>query len=173
MDKASENKSRSSGCMMAFLSILLGLCLALASALYQRQNDPACGGSLSAGFPLPYLCDETGGSPISSWGRIDMVELLGTNMRVFLLDLLLYCALTALIWTLVRGVLLGERKRFEDFSWGIVLGLIYIVAFLFAFLSFQSGRLDFKVPPPRTPTPILFTPTPFGTMPPPPITPPS
>lgn len=166
-----EDRSFRSGCSLGILSILLGFSLTLGTAFYQRPDDPACGGGLSAGFPLPFLCDEAGGSPISSWGRIDLFELLGTNPRVFLLDFLLISALLLLVWMVVRSLL---RKRFaeeEQFRWAALLCIGYIVAFLFAFMAFQSGNLNFEKPFPRTPTPIIYTPTPFGTPALPQITP--
>ncbi len=168
-----QSWSFSSGCALGLMSILLGSVLTLASATYQHDYDSAChGGGLSAGFPLAFLCDDSAGSPISSWGKIDLVDFFNMNPRVFLLDILLYSALFVILWSAVRAVL-GKGLADESFRWAVLLCIGYIIAFLFAFVSFQSSYLNFEIPLPRTPTPIIYTPTPFGTMPPPPITPPS
>lgn len=173
MAQAPERELRgfSSGCMLIVLSVLLAACLTLGTALYQRPSDPACQGALSAGFPLPFLCDDTGGSPVSSWGRIDLFELLGINLRVFLLDLLLYGALLSLLWTAALGLTHSGWALVEVLRRGGLLCLAYILTFLFAFMAFQANHLDFSRPIPRTPTPIIFTPTPLGTPPPLQITP--
>ena len=167
-----EKRSFPGGCSLAILSIILGICLTLGTTMYQRQNDPVCRGNLSAGFPLPFLCDESGGSPISSWGRIDWWELFGMNLNVFLLDFLLYGALISIAWLVGVGLVRNEVSQNENFRRGILLCMGYMVAFLFAFISFQSGRLNFERPTATgTPTPTFFTPTSPGTLPPPEATP--
>lgn len=167
----------STGCAFGILSLVLGVIATFASALYQRHPDPAChGGGLSAGFPLAFLCDDSAGSPISSWGKIDLVDFFNMNPRVFLLDILLYSALFGVLWIVGRAIFGNGLAHDELFRWAVLLSIGYIIAFLFAFMSFQSSYLNFEIPLPRTPTPIIYTPTPFGTMPPPPpppITPPS
>lgn len=168
------SKSFSGGCALGLVSILLGIVLALASAIYQRDSDPTChGGGLSAGFPLPFLCDDSAGSPVSSWGKIDLVDFFNMNPRVFLLDILLYSTLFVILWIAARAVFGKGLAHDEYFRWAVLLCLGYVTAFLFAFVSFQSSTLNFEIPFPRTPTPIIYTPTPSGTLPPPPITPPS
>ncbi|HLO27649.1 MAG TPA: hypothetical protein VK249_00850 [Anaerolineales bacterium] len=160
-------RSFPTGCGFALVSIALGFCLTLGSAFYQRASDPTCHGNLSAGFPLPFVCDEAGGSPIDSWGRIDLFELFGTNLRVFLLDFLLYGALLSLAWIVILGLFRKGLAHVDNFRWGILLCVGYIVAFLFIFMAFQASQLDFRRPFPRTPTPVIFTPTPLGTALPP------
>jgi hypothetical protein len=163
----------STGCAFGILSLVLGFVATFASAMYQRYPDPAChGGGLSAGFPLAFLCDDSAGSPISSWEKIDLVDFFNMNPRVFLLDILLYSALFVILWIAGRAIF-GNSLADEPFRWAVLLCLGYIIAFLFAFVSFQSSYVNFEIPLPRTPTPIIYTPTPFGTLPPPPITPPS
>jgi hypothetical protein len=160
------------GFVFSLVNLLLGFCLTIASVLYQHGPDPACQGGLGAGFPLSFICDDTGGSPISSWGRFDLADLSGVNPRVFLLDLLLLDALVSVIWVIVAGMFDRGLSQVDIYRWALLFCAVNILAFLFAFLSFQSGKLDFSVPFPRTPTPFIPSPTPNGTPPPlPPVAP--
>ena len=161
------------GCVFGILTILLGIGLTVGTVFYQRQYYPVCQGGLSAGFPIAFLCDDGGGSPISSWGVIDGADWFNMNLLAFLLDFLLYGALLSLAWLVVMGFIHKGLSQVEIFRWGTLICIGYIVAFLFAFLSFQSNSLNVEVPFPRTPTPYIFvpTPTPFGTPPTPEFTP--
>jgi hypothetical protein len=48
------------------------------SANYQYPEHPSCGGMLGAGFPVLFICDDWGGgSPTSSWEKIDYVASTG------------------------------------------------------------------------------------------------
>ena len=154
------------GCVIGMASALLGLCLTLGTILYHREADPdpMCGGGVSAGFPLSFICDDTGGSPIGSWGKIDFADIFNINPRPLLLDFLLDSAALTLAWLVLSGLRKGLAHA-EIFRWAVLLCIGYMVAFLFAFLLFQSHTLNFEVPAPTTPTPILYTPTPFGTLP--------
>jgi hypothetical protein len=167
------NRSSPRGCIFCFLTILLAICLTVGSAFYQRQYYPVCQGGLSAGFPIAFLCDDTGGSPISSWGVIDGADWFNMNLLAFLLDFLLNGALLSLAWVVIMGFVRKGFFQVESFKWGVLICIGYIVAFLFVFLSFQSNSLNVEIPFPRTPTPYIFapTPTPFGTPPPPAFTP--
>ena len=151
------------GCAFALISLLLGLVFTLGTVLYQGDRDSAnCGGALSAGFPLAFVCDDSAGSPISSWGKIDLADIVNINPRALLLDLLLISALLTLAWTVITGLRKGLAQD-ETFRWAMVLCTGYILAFLFFFLMFQAHTLNFAPPRPTTPTPIIYTPTPFGT----------
>ena len=168
-----ENKSFSRGCILGILSIVLGIVLTISSAQYQRQYYPVCHGGLSAGFPIVFICDDTGGSPISSWGKIDFGDVANVNPITFILDFLLYSALLSIAWSMLTGLWSKSLAQDENFRWGLLLSTGYIVLFLFAFMSFQSNSLSIEIPFPRTPAPeiIIYTPTPFGTPPPPEFTP--
>jgi hypothetical protein len=162
------NRSFPRGCLLGLVSILLGICLTAGSAFYQRRDYPVCQGGLSAGFPLVFLCDGSGGSPIGSQGKIDLADWFNGNPLAFLLDFLLYGALLSLAWLIVMGLIRKSLSSDENFRWGLALCILYIVTFLFAFMSFQSNSLNVEVPFPKTPTPYIFvpSPTPFGTLPP-------
>jgi hypothetical protein len=168
-----ENRSFSRGCSLGILSIVLGIVLTISSAQYQRQYYPVCQGGLSAGFPIVFICDDTGGSPISSWGKIDFGDLANVNLIAFILDFLLYSALLSIAWSMLAGMRNKSLSQDENFKWGLLLSTGYIALFLFAFMSFQSNSLHIEVASPRTPIPeiIIYTPTPFGTPPPPEFTP--
>ena len=163
---SSSPPGRMNGCVIGMASALLGLCLTLSTVLYQREADPnpMCGGNLSAGFPLSFICDDTGGSPVSSWGKIDFADIINIKPRLLLLDFLLDSAALTLAWTVLAGLRKGLAQA-EVFRWAVLWCIGYIVAFLFAFLLFQWQALNFEVPAPTTPTPIVYTPTPFGTPP--------
>lgn len=147
------------GCIFGLSGTLLAFFITLGTTFIQRTNDPVCGGNLSAGFPLPFLCNNTGGSPISSWGRIDLFELLSIKWRVFLLDFLLYGALVTFLWIVPARLRHNDLMQNEFFRSGVLLCLGYNLAFLFAFVSFQADRLNFDKPIPRTPTPIIYSST--------------
>lgn len=155
--------------MLGVLSIVLGICLTAASALYQRQYYPVCEGGPSAGFPIVFICDTSGssGTPVTSWGRIDLADWVNINPLAFLMDLMLYSTLIILVGLVVTGLSAGGFSQDEKFQWGIVFCIGYLAIFLFAFMAFQTNSLKVEPSFPRTPMPIIYTPTPFGTPPPP------
>ena len=165
MKLSTSSAARSgNGCAFGLISLLLGLVFTLGTVRYQRDPDLSCGGGLSAGFPLAFICDDTGGSPVSSWGKIDLADIANINPRAFLLDLLLISALLTLAWTVLTGLRKGLAQA-EIFRWAMVLCTGYILAFLFFFLLFQAHSLNLEPPRPTTPTPFVPSPTPFGTQP--------
>jgi hypothetical protein len=168
-----ENKSLPRGCILGILSIVLGIILAIGSTQYQRKYYPVCEGGLSAGFPIVFICDDPGGSPISSWGKIDFGDVANVNPLAFILDLLLYSALLSVAWFILTGLWSKGLSQDENFKWGLLLSTGYLALFLFALMSFQSNSLSIEISFPRTPAPeiIIYTPTPFGTPPPPEFTP--
>lgn len=164
---------RGQGCMLGIAGILLGIGLTAVSALYQRQYYPVCHGGPGAGFPIVFVCDTSGssGTPESSWGRIDLADWVNVNPLAFLMDLMLYSTLLSLMWLVVTGLSTGGWTRDESFRWGILLCVGYLTVFLFAFMAFQTNSLNIEGASPRTPMPVIFSPTPFGTPPPPEFTP--
>lgn len=144
--------------------------MTVGSVVYQRRYYPVCQGGLSAGFPIAFVCDG-GGSPVSSWGKIDLADWINVIPLALLLDILLYGALISLAGLIGSGILRRSLPQDEYFRWGVLICIGYVVIFIFAFLSFQANSLKIEIAFPRTPTPIVFTSTPFGTPPPPPWTP--
>ena len=63
------------GCLFSLSSVVLAFLLTVSTVGVQRRNDPACYGQLGAGFPVAFICDDAGGSPLSSAGKIDSAAL--------------------------------------------------------------------------------------------------
>jgi hypothetical protein len=124
------------GCVFGFLTV--------GTLFYQRQYYPVCQGGLSAGFPIAFLCDGSGGSPIGSWGKIDLADWVNGNPLAFLLDFLLYGALNSLAGLIVMGLFRKGLSQDENFRWGVLLCFGCIVAFL----------TPFGTPPPPAWTPF-------------------
>ena len=100
------------GIFFDLLHLSLAILLMIASAVYQRPIDPLCGGTLSGGFPIAFLCDNAGESPISDWGKItwsiDIPNLLGTYV-----DTLFYLVLLWMISFAVLRTIQPVKKRIQ------------------------------------------------------------
>lgn len=100
------------GLFFDFLHLSMAIFLTLATASYQRPSDPLCGGGLSGGFPLAFLCDNAGESPIRDWGiitwGIDMPNLLGTYI-----DVLFYLAVLWAISFMALMTIQPLKKRMK------------------------------------------------------------
>jgi hypothetical protein len=75
------------------LSVLLAIGLTIATVNYQHTSQLLCDGRLSAGFPLAFICDASGESPLSSVGKIDWADLDSINRMGSFIDILLYLTL--------------------------------------------------------------------------------
>ena len=82
------------GLFFDLLLLSLAFLLMLATVSYQRPYDPLCGGGLSGGFPLGFLCDNAGESPIHDWGKIswsiDMPNLVGAFVDILFYVVMLW-----------------------------------------------------------------------------------
>lgn len=158
------------GCAISLVSIFLALCLLALSVNYQYPEHPLCRGGFGAGFPMLFICDAgLGSSPISSWGKITLVDVPNGGIRPggFLLDFLFYLGL---VWIVEFAVAVIFRKGFhrQDLGWAAFLGIVYIAGLLCGSLVFFSSELYIKGYA-RTPTPnqtIIPSPTSLETMPP-------
>lgn len=93
------------GCLIrGTLVVLLALCCAGLSVRYQRLDALPCQ-SLGAGFPLPFVCDSSGESPIRSWGKIDAADIVRIVMPALLLNVLFYMLLVLIAWRVVYGII--------------------------------------------------------------------
>jgi hypothetical protein len=101
------------GCMLNLLIGLLAIMLTVQSAHVQRPYERACDGFVGGGFPLPFLCDDLGESPTSSWGRIDETDwyVLVIFHPYFLVNVLFYVVLLWVPWFIVRGFSQLVRRR--------------------------------------------------------------
>ena len=161
-------RHRSRGCFFSLVSVLLTIFVMAISANYQYPEHPSCGGMLGAGFPVLFICDDWGGgSPTSSWEKIDYVDVLNGGIRPegFLIDFLFYTVLIWIAWFIASGVFHKGINRL-DLWWATFISVGFIFGFLCAFLMFRSSSLYIGDSHFRTPTPIIsLSPTPLGTMP--------
>ncbi len=73
--------------------MLLAICLTAATAHIQHSSRLLCDGRLSAGFPVAFVCDASGESPLSSVGKIDAADLDSINLLGSFVDVLFYVSL--------------------------------------------------------------------------------
>jgi hypothetical protein len=78
------------GYIFDMVSMLLAICITVATVNYQHSSDLLCGGRLSAGFPVAFICDASGESPLSSVGKIDWADLDNINLPGSFIDILFY-----------------------------------------------------------------------------------
>lgn len=159
------------GCFVSFVCILLAIWAVAISTRYMYPENPDCGNMLGAGFPVMFICDNWGGgSPTSSWGKIDFVDVLngGIIPTGFLVDFLFYFILIGIIWFIVSRII--HRSSNQSYlSWTMFISIGFIAGFLCAFLVFQPGYFEYvrhiSLPLLRTPTPTISFQTPIGTLP--------
>lgn len=144
----------SRGCFISLLSIILALSAMAVSANYHHPQHPSCRGMLGAGFPVLFICDDWGGgSPTSSWEKIDFVDVVNGGIRPggFLVDFLFYILLTLIIW-FIASRFLYKGANHPDLWWTTLIMIGFVFGFLFAFLTVWSSDLYIKNPPMGTPT---------------------
>jgi hypothetical protein len=90
------------GLIFDLVNILLAVCLTIGTVNYQRLSNPLCRGQLSAGFPVVFICDAQGESPLSSVGKINWTDIDSLNPLGGFVDALFY---TALLWITLFMVL--------------------------------------------------------------------
>ena len=157
------------GCLLEIAATMLAVFAMLAiSANYRNFGDDfACGGRLGLGFPVSFLCDYgTGGSPISSWGRVDLADFPYFSPQGLIADILFYAGILWIGW-LVRRVL-GHNDSYPVGNAIRVafIGIAFLVGFFSATAIFRSERINFQDYLLGIPTPVPATPTPPGTPPP-------
>ncbi len=101
------------GCIFLVVALALAVSVTAATVSYQRPSRLFCGGRLSAGFPLPFVCDATGESPLSSVGQIDWADADSVSFPGSFLDILFYMILSWLAWLGLRGLvqMAGQRQK--------------------------------------------------------------
>jgi hypothetical protein len=165
-----ENESFRQGFRGFFISLvflLLALLAVSISAKFLYPENAYCGDMVGAGFPAMFICDDWGGgSPTSSWGKIDFVDVLNGGLipSGFLIDLVFYFLLSGFFWVIASSILRKGLNR-GDLWWTIFIGLGFITGLLCAFLAFLPSYLNYVRRPVfnRTATPI-FVPSPTGTL---------
>ena len=78
---------------LGWISLAIGM--TLTSFGYQLPSEPPCGGGPGAGFPVAFICDAKGDSPISDWGRMSWHDV--PNPLGILVDFLFYAAVLWMI----------------------------------------------------------------------------
>ncbi len=73
--------------------MLLAICLTVATVRFQHSSELLCKGRLSAGFPVAFVCDASGESPLSSVGKIDAADVDSINLLGSFVDVLFYMLL--------------------------------------------------------------------------------
>jgi hypothetical protein len=151
------------GCFISVVIILLAIGAMAISTYYQYPAHPSCNGALGAGFPTLFICDAgLGGSPIASWGKIDLADVFNRGIRPagFIVDFLFYFALVWIVGLAVSRIS-HSRIDIRDVRWTAFISIGFIFGFLCAFLVFQSSNsYDPRVPTPTpagTSNPLLAT----------------
>ena len=145
------------GCFISLLIILLASSAMAISTNYQYPAHPSCRGALGAGFPTLFICDAgVGGSPIDSWGQIDVADVFNRGIRPegFLVDFLFYLGLIWLVGVVVSRIS-PNRIDHRAVWWAALISIGFIFGVLCAFLVFQSSSLYES---------RVSTPTPLGTI---------
>ncbi len=91
--------------------ILLAIGMTLGTMNYQRASDPLCGRDLGAGFPVAFLCDALGESPISDWGKISWTDI--PNPLGAFVDILFFAALLWIISFIAIRIIHQIYKRIQ------------------------------------------------------------
>lgn len=163
-----ENQIFRQGLRGLFISaacILLALGALRISAKYQYPNHPYCGDMVGAGFPVLFICDDWGGgSPTSSWNKIDFVDVIngGIVPGGFLVDFLFYFIISGLLWFTLSSMI-GKGLNRSDLWWTALISTGFISGFLCAFLMLIPAYWNYVRPPlfhfqAPTSTPSIQTP---------------
>jgi len=166
--------SGSRGCLVEIgITLLTVSIILIISAGYRNYDDTfACGGGLGIGFPVSFICDYgAGGSPISSWGKIDLADFPYFSPQGLLVDILFYSGILWLAWVLRLFVRPSDSYPIRNGIWLLLIVVALAVGFLSAAVMYKSDRINFHNYLLQIPTSEPATPTPFGTPPPPPFTP--
>lgn len=145
--------------------ILITACLILAGSTnhYNYRDNFACGGRLGAGFPVSFLCDYGGsaGSPIDSWGRVDLADFPYFSLQGLFVDGLLYSMILFVIERLVNRT--ADRTGLSSSqtqNWLAFLSIAFLLGYAFASSLLAANQVNFHdyilgIPatPPSTPAP--------------------
>jgi hypothetical protein len=101
------------GVIFDLVNIMLAVCLTIGTVNYQRPSDPLCGRRLSAGFPMAFICDATGESPLSSVGKINWADVDSLNPIGAFVDTLFYTALLSITALMALRLFHQIHRRIE------------------------------------------------------------
>jgi hypothetical protein len=95
-------------CLVLFITV----CLMIMTISYTYPDSSVCRGRLGAGLPFAFLCDYSiGGSPLSSWGKIDINDFPYISPFGFCLNFLICFVL---VW-ITRFIVLGLSRLIRCF----------------------------------------------------------
>ena len=132
------------GFFISLVCILLAVFAVTISAKYTYPKTPYCRDMVGAGFPVMFICDDWGGgSPTSSWGKIDFVDFIngGIIPTGLLIDLVFYFILFGFIWFTASSIIQKGLNR-SDMWWTIFISIGFIIGLLFAFLVLYPSCLN-------------------------------
>jgi len=90
--------------------MLMAICLTVATVHFQHSSRLFCDGRLSAGFPVSFICDASGESPLSSVGKIDAADLDSINLLGSFVDILFYVSLLSVARLAVSRLPVPARR---------------------------------------------------------------
>ena len=90
--------------------MLLAICLTVATVHFQHSSRLLCDGRLSAGFPVAFVCDASGESPLSRVGKIDAADLDSMNLLGSFVDVLFYVSLLSVARLAVSRLSVPARR---------------------------------------------------------------
>jgi hypothetical protein len=155
------------------ITLLTASVMLVISVNYRNfRDDFACNGGFGVGFPVSFLCDYgAGGSPISSWGKIDLADFPYFSLPGLFTDLAFYSVILWVGWLIRRAFRHPDSYPVAGSIWIVLIGIAFVVGFLSAAAMFKSDRINFQNYILGIPTSVSASPTPFGTPPPPLFTP--
>jgi hypothetical protein len=92
--------------------MLLAICLTVGTVTFHHSSQLVCNGRLGAGFPMAFICDASGESPLSSVGKIDGADVDSINLLGSFVDTLFYLSLLSAARLAVRHLSIPARRLF-------------------------------------------------------------
>jgi hypothetical protein len=92
--------------------MLLAICLTVGTVTFHHSSRLFCDGRLSAGFPVAFICDASGESPLSSVGKIDGADVDSINLLGSFVDVLFYLSLLSVARLAVSRLSVPTRRLF-------------------------------------------------------------
>ncbi len=90
--------------LVGVVCVVLAIGATVESVNYWSKDST---GTLAAGFPVFFIWDDAGGSPIATWGQIDAGDWVNLDWVGYFLDILFY---SVLFWTLWLSALVLVRR---------------------------------------------------------------
>ena len=134
---------------------------------YNYNDNFACGGRLGIGFPISFLCDYGGGagSPIDSWGKVDLADFPYLSMQGLFVDGLVYVAMLFMIERLIHLIIHYDQQFHPEYKkWMIFLSVSFLLGYLFASFILASNQVNFHNYLLGISPTVVYSPTPLATL---------